>query len=556
MKGSLQRSQPSRCLYSIFREGPVVELESPEQISSRETFLIMDKHPEFAPSEGDEREMSRDVAAVKSQEEEEEESSVRENGVKRDEGVTDARVIKTEADEPEGNNRCLQDGKEAELVPKEETEGGSEEGFDEDRLEEDNDEERDEEALTEPQDLSMVDYSRYDPTGVAAEAEPSQMTGADRIQSAGKLSCDICGLSCISINVLLVHKRSHTGERPFHCTQCGASFTQKGNLLRHIKLHSGEKPFKCPMCSYACRRRDALSGHLRTHSVEKPFKCNNCSRSYKQRSSLEEHRERCHMFVQSKAPIKREDGHTARSQMGPERALLLDRLASNVAKRKSTMPQKFTGDSGVCLDLSFSRDLVPRSDGKDPLVSSPGPDAHQQQQPPVLSGPDCDPPPSKRPYSIPLNRSDMSSMSLTNGHKMGLPLLGLPHGTQLPLGVDPFLTDGSQMPQPITYSLGHLLGGHNHQNGAPHPHAQTMSLSPMEALRVMRADRDAGAVPGAVYSCGHCRVIFLDYVMFTIHMGCHGFRDPLECNVCGHRSRDRYEFSSHIARGEHRLDLK
>uniref|UniRef100_A0AAQ4QUG7 C2H2-type domain-containing protein n=1 Tax=Gasterosteus aculeatus aculeatus TaxID=481459 RepID=A0AAQ4QUG7_GASAC len=135
-------------------------------------------------------------------------------------------------------------------------------------------------------------------------------------------------------------------ERPFHCTQCGASFTQKGNLLRHIKLHSGEKPFKCPMCSYACRRRDALSGHLRTHSVEKPFKCNHCSRSYKQRSSLEEHRERCHVYIQSKGPVEREDSQTSRTQMGTERALLLDRLASNVAKRKSSMPQKFTGIEG------------------------------------------------------------------------------------------------------------------------------------------------------------------------------------------------------------------
>lgn len=29
--------------------------------------------------------------------------------------------------------------------------------------------------------------------------------------------------------------------------------------------------------------------------------------------------------------------------MGTERALLLDRLASNVAKRKNSVPQKFTG---------------------------------------------------------------------------------------------------------------------------------------------------------------------------------------------------------------------
>uniref|UniRef100_A0A3B5LST1 C2H2-type domain-containing protein n=1 Tax=Xiphophorus couchianus TaxID=32473 RepID=A0A3B5LST1_9TELE len=368
--------------------------------------------------------------------------------------------------------------------------------------EEDNDEQRDEDGMNEPQDLSLVDYSRYEvaslPDGQTTGALDEAADGgyapgstAARIPTQGKLSCDICGLSCISINVLLVHKRSHTGERPFHCTQCGASFTQKGNLLRHIKLHSGEKPFKCPMCSYACRRRDALSGHLRTHSVEKPFKCNHCSRSYKQRSSLDEHRERCHVYIQSKGPAERgEQPHTARSQMGSERALLLDRLASNVAKRKSSMPQKFTGKS--------KHSGIPQT----------------------------------------------------------MPLLGLPHGAQPPLGMDSFHNDASQMTQPVMYSLGHLLGGINHQNGVPHPHSQPIPLTPLEALRVMRADGESGAPPGAVYPCGHCRVLFLDYVMYTIHMGCHGFRDPLECNVCGHRSRDRYEFSSHIARGEHRLELK
>ncbi|XP_067354546.1 zinc finger protein Aiolos-like isoform X4 [Channa argus] len=325
-----------------------------------------DKHPEFTSTEGDRMDVCNDVAEVKSQEEEEEreKNSVSENGMHCAEGVMDPRVIKTEAGEMEDNEHYLKAEKERQIVPKEEAEGASEdgieEGFDGERTEEEDDEERDGEGdedgdtLNEPEDLSLVDYSRYDSTVLpdthagAAAAEEPYMSGAvaPRIQTSGKLSCDICGLSCVSINVLLVHKRSHTGERPFHCTQCGASFTQKGNLLRHIKLHSGEKPFKCPMCSYACRRRDALSGHLRTHSVEKPFKCNHCSRSYKQRSSLEEHRERCHVYIQSKGPTEREDSHTSRSQMGTERALLLDRLASNVAKRKSSMPQKFTGIEG------------------------------------------------------------------------------------------------------------------------------------------------------------------------------------------------------------------
>ncbi|XP_040001009.1 DNA-binding protein Ikaros-like isoform X2 [Xiphias gladius] len=492
-----------------------------------------DKLPEFTPPEGDGMDVCSDVADVKSQEEEEEreDSSFSENGMQCAEGL-----IKTEAEEMEDNEQYLKAEKEREIVPKEEPEGASEdgieEGFDEERTEEDDDEERDREGdeevdtLNEPQDLSLVDYSRYESAALpdahvaAAAAEGTCVPGAmaPRIQATGKLNCDICGLSCVSINVLLVHKRSHTGERPFHCTQCGASFTQKGNLLRHIKLHSGEKPFKCPMCSYACRRRDALSGHLRTHSVEKPFKCNHCSRSYKQRSSLEEHRERCHVYIQNKGPTEK-------------------------------------GDNGVCLDLSFNRELVHRTDVKDPPPGSPGPDGHHQQQP-IFTGPDSDPAPSHRPYPIPLSRNDINPMGLTNGHKMGMSLLGLPHAAQPPLGMDSFHTDNSQMSQPVMYNLGHLLGGLNHQNGVPHPHAQPIPLSPLEALRVVRADGEAGTLPGAVYPCSHCRVIFLDYVMFTIHMGCHGFRNPLECNVCGHRSRDRYEFSSHIARGEHRLELK
>ncbi|XP_030002627.1 zinc finger protein Aiolos-like [Sphaeramia orbicularis] len=526
-----------------------------------------DKHPEFNSQEGKGMDICSEVADVKPKEEkgERKDNTINENGIQCAEGV-----IKTEAEEMEDNQQYIKAEKENDIFPKEEGERGSEdgmeEGLDEERTEEDEDEDRDGEGdeegdpLNEPQDLSLVDYSRYDNVNLpdthtaTATAEGAIMPGAHttpRIHPTSKLSCDICGLSCVSINVLLVHKRSHTGERPFHCTQCGASFTQKGNLLRHIKLHSGEKPFKCPMCSYACRRRDALSGHLRTHSVEKPFKCNHCSRSYKQRSSLEEHRERCHVYIQSKGAADREDNHTSRNQMGTERALLLDRLASNVAKRKSSMPQKFTGDNGVCLDLSFNRELVPRPDIQDP-PSSPGPDAHIQQQS-ILACPDGDPLPSHRPYPIPLTRNDLSPLGLTNGHKMGMSVLGLPPSAQPPLSIDSFHTDVSQ---PVMYSLGHLLGGLNHQNGVPHPHAQPVPLSPLEALRVVRADGEAGGPLGAVYPCGHCRVIFLDYVMFTIHMGCHGFRDPLECNVCGHRSRDRYEFSSHIARGEHRLELK
>lgn len=87
--------------------------------------------------------------------------------------------------------------------------------------------------------------------------------------------------------------------------------------------------------------------------------------------------------------------------------------------------------------------------------------------------------------------------------------------------------------------------------GDRHKGVKSSPCSPptREAMQVV----DGEGRPVRSFRCEHCRIFFLDHVMFTIHMGCHGFRQPFECNICGHRSQDRYEFSSHIVRGEHQV---
>uniref|UniRef100_A0A8C6MMP9 IKAROS family zinc finger 3 n=1 Tax=Moschus moschiferus TaxID=68415 RepID=A0A8C6MMP9_MOSMO len=318
--------------------------------------------------------------------------------------------------------------------------------------------------------------------------------------TSGKMNCDVCGLSCISFNVLMVHKRSHTGERPFQCNQCGASFTQKGNLLRHIKLHTGEKPFKCHLCNYACQRRDALTGHLRTHSGEKR-----------------------HCFDVSYNP-------------------------SYMYEKESEMIQTRMMDQAINNAISYLGAEALR-----PLVQTPP--APTSEMVPVISS----------MYPIALTRAEMPNGAPQELEKKNIHLPEKSLTSERGLsptnsGHDSTDTDSNHEERQNHIYQQNPMVPPRARNGMPllkegHRSYELLKpppICPRDSIKVINKEGEVTDV----YRCDHCRVLFLDYVMFTIHMGCHGFRDPFECNMCGYRSHDRYEFSSHIARGEHRAMLK
>ncbi|XP_016053807.1 PREDICTED: DNA-binding protein Ikaros isoform X4 [Miniopterus natalensis] len=352
------------------------------------------------------------------------------------------------------------------------------------------------------QDLRALGAAGEDTNGSHGGQGGRALSGAGGIRLPnGKLKCDVCGIICIGPNVLMVHKRSHTGERPFQCNQCGASFTQKGNLLRHIKLHSGEKPFKCHLCNYACRRRDALTGHLRTHSGDKCL---------------------------SDLPYDSGTGYEKESEM--MQSHVMDQAINNAisylgAESLRPLVQTPPGSSEVVPVISPLYPLhKAHGDG-------PGRANHSAQDSAVE------------------NLLLLSKAKSLSSEREASPSNSCQDSTDTESNTEEHRGG-------LIYLTNHI--GAHARNGlsikeehAAYEVLRAASDSPQDAFRVVGTSGE----PIKVYKCEHCRVLFLDHVMYTIHMGCHGFRDPFECNMCGYHSQDRYEFSSHITRGEHRFHM-
>ena len=52
-----------------------------------------------------------------------------------------------------------------------------------------------------------------------------------------RFRCSLCSFSCTKEAKIIVHNRSHTGERPFQCRFCDACFARKDVAGRHENIH-------------------------------------------------------------------------------------------------------------------------------------------------------------------------------------------------------------------------------------------------------------------------------------------------------------------------------
>ncbi|XP_058464028.1 protein hunchback [Malaya genurostris] len=72
-----------------------------------------------------------------------------------------------------------------------------------------------------------------------------------------------------------------------------------------------------------------------------------------------------------------------------------------------------------------------------------------------------------------------------------------------------------------------------------------------ESTSVTSINSAVQTTPTRCFECKYCDISFKNDVMYTIHMGYHGYDDVYKCNMCGEKSEDRIGFFLHIARKAH-----
>ena len=114
-------------------------------------------------------------------------------------------------------------------------------------------------------------------------------------QNVKDIQCPECPMKFSRKWALTCHLRIHTNECPYQCDKCDNKFKYQNSLIGHKEREHGEqiskcKPvLKCDYCVYETKNISYLKVHKRTHTGEKPFTCPVCFEKFSRCFTLKTH---------------------------------------------------------------------------------------------------------------------------------------------------------------------------------------------------------------------------------------------------------------------------
>lgn len=354
-----------------------------------------------------------------------------------------------------------------------------------------------------------------------------------------------------------------TSDGKYKCSYCNYANKGMARLIEHIRIHTGEKPHRCQLCPFASAYERHLEAHMRSHTGEKPYKCDLCAFCCSDRSNLSHHRRRRHKLLPMRG---------VRSPFTNKRMLsVLQKRASSLGFGRR-LHGNYSGGGGGPPSM-----LSPRADYEGSLSHDARPHLSIGVSGEYKSSPAAKPHHEgssggggRSANGLPVADSPLDQLSTLAGQ-----LANLPPRPQSPCSLDRLPCEDDVKPILIQQASGPPLAvAVNGSQTTPSPKEEESdtagsghrSYGP-DGEVVRGFDRglshlgqaSMAAPPSAtppqdqlvLHKCQHCDIQFSDNILYTIHMGCHGYEHPFQCNICGSMCRDKYDFACHYARGHH-----
>lgn len=356
-----------------------------------------------------------------------------------------------------------------------------------------------------------------------------------KINSHGKVKtfrCKQCSFVAIVKLDFWEHMRLHIKpEKLLTCPKCPFITEYKHHLEYHLNNHTGAKPFKCTECSYTCVNKSMLNSHMKSHSNIYQYRCADCGYVTKYCHSLKVHLRK---YEHRPAMVLNPDGT-------PNPLPIIDvygtRRGPRNTNNRSTVPQQ---------------QQPPTVNLEDVPSTSRGPDLLQM----MMAAPRL-----PFPYSflsqIPALSNPLWLRQFADQQTIQPEILRrladqqpeIPPTQEVPAtGCDAALDLSRPEASIKTDSYYSSSSGSDEEE---EKEEDNETSKPSQDEEEVNNNNNNDKQTSGNFVCPFCTIAFGDVVLYTMHMGYHGFKNPFTCNMCGEECSDKISFFLHIARTPH-----